>query len=187
MGDGAGRIVLCTHVVKSVHSHPQCFPLLQSLWDLPEDITPLVPTPFKIAKMYPSESPACWRQCGDKGTLAHSFCYCKSLRSYWRQIFSLISEITGNPILPNPAMVLLLHIGAENIPLSPRSTFIHLLLTAKVNIAMALSNPAFYYYHNCWPEPPMWYGENTSSKKPTLTKMSGLMFLIDVQSQMFSN
>lgn len=42
----------------------------------------------------------CWRQCGHQGTLAHILWYCKSLQSYWRQIFTLVSAISGQHIIP---------------------------------------------------------------------------------------
>lgn len=89
-------------------------------------------TPLKLAKIYLNCS-SCWRLCGDKGTLAHTLCFCKSLRSYWYQIFVLISDKSGHQVDPNPSLALL-HIGVETFPPSSRSIIICLLLAATLNI-----------------------------------------------------
>lgn len=85
--------------------------------------------------------PLCWRQCGDQGTLAHILWYYKSLRSYWWQIFTLISAISGHQTITNPALALQ-HIGIENLPRNTKSVIIHLLLAAKLNITRLWRTPS---------------------------------------------
>lgn len=90
-------------------------------------------TPFKLAKFYPACSPTCWRLCGENRTLAHTLWFCKSLRSYWCQIFSLICDILGQRVDPNLALALI-HIGVKALPPRTISIIIHLLLATKLNI-----------------------------------------------------
>lgn len=45
-------------------------------------------TPAKPSLMYTDHSPDCWRRCGKKGMLLHTFWYCKLLHPLWNTICS---------------------------------------------------------------------------------------------------
>lgn len=90
-------------------------------------------TPYRLSKMYQGHPPSCWRKCGSTGTIAHVLWFCKSLSSFWNQIFTLLSTITGIHSSPTPEAALL-HIGIEKYPVHCRSVVIHLLHAAKLNI-----------------------------------------------------
>lgn len=90
-------------------------------------------TPYRLPKMYPGQSPSCWRNCGSIGSIAHTLWFCKSLSSFWNQVFALISSITGISCSPTPALALL-HIGIEKFPTQSRCVILHLLYAAKLII-----------------------------------------------------
>lgn len=50
--------------------------------------------PFKLAKLYPTASPLCFRGCD----MLHVWWDCPKFRGFWNKIFSLIQKITGLPI-----------------------------------------------------------------------------------------
>lgn len=94
--------------------------------------------PYHLSKMYPGHWSSCWRNCGSIGSIAHPshihrLWFCKSLSSFWNQVFPLVSSITGTPWSPTPALALL-HIGIEKFPPQSRHVVIHLLYAAKLNI-----------------------------------------------------
>lgn len=82
--------------------------------------------------MYPSHPPTCWRNGGSVGSIAHTLWFCKSLSSFWKQIFVLIS-ISGTLSAPTLTLALL-HLGIEKYPLNSRVVIRHLLFAAKLNI-----------------------------------------------------
>lgn len=67
-------------------------------------------TPYRLSKMYPGYLHSCWRNCSSICSIAHTLWFCKSLSSFWNQVFVLISSITGTPLSPTSALALL-HIG----------------------------------------------------------------------------
>lgn len=91
-------------------------------------------TPYQLAKMFPSQSPLCWRDCGSQGTIFHTFWQCKNVSSYWKKVFSILADITGVLNPPEPALAIL-HLGIDNYPLQFRTVVTHILITAKMIIA----------------------------------------------------
>lgn len=65
--------------------------------------------PADLTRTYSSISDQCWRGCGHRGTLLHSWWECPVFRPYWEDIKSQIKEITGIDI-PLSAIHFLLHI-----------------------------------------------------------------------------
>lgn len=61
-------------------------------------------TPYRLSKMYSGHSPDCRRNCGSVGSMAHILWFCGSLSSFWKQIFILISSISGIPLTPTPSL-----------------------------------------------------------------------------------
>lgn len=64
----------------------------------------LVPT--RVAKMHPSALPACFRCCGQMGTMFHVWWQCPVVARFWIRIFNLVYSVTGVNIRrsPEPAL-----------------------------------------------------------------------------------
>lgn len=90
-------------------------------------------TPFRVAQFYPSQSSMCWHNCGQVGNLYHILWSCKSLTSFWNQIFSLISSIIGILTSPNPTLALL-NLDIVNFPPPFRLVIAHILLASRMVI-----------------------------------------------------
>lgn len=89
-----------------------------------------------------------WRQYRSVGSIAHILWFCKSLSSFWRQIFLLISSIYGIPSVPFSTLGRL-HVGIEKYAPESRFAIIHLLLAAKGNITR-MENPRMQCL--CYPD-----------------------------------
>lgn len=55
-----------------------------------------------------------------------------SLRSYWKQVFKVISELTSSQLPPSIELAIL-HINIHTIP-STTTTVVHILRSTKLNI-----------------------------------------------------
>lgn len=64
-------------------------------------------TPDRISWFQTTTSNLCWRQCGQKGDLLHTFWGCPKLTNLWSSSFRLISQIAKHHILPSPSLALL--------------------------------------------------------------------------------
>lgn len=91
-------------------------------------------TPLRLAKAYPSSSPHCWRACGSVGSLLHIFWSCPLLRSFWNEVFLLISDIIHRPSPNTPEFALLL-VGIESIPRIYRIIVCNILHATRLTIA----------------------------------------------------
>lgn len=75
---------------KSTHAASQC----SNHWEnYQETVHRWYLTPYRLSKIYPNLPNTCWRTCGSVGTITHLLWFCRSLSSFWRQIFFLISSI----------------------------------------------------------------------------------------------
>lgn len=86
-------------------------------------------TLHRLSQLYPAPavSPLCWCNCGQEGTLAHTFWYCPMLRPFWRVVSEIIISMTGRKFTLTPELALL-HIGITTLASSLRVVLIHLLL-----------------------------------------------------------
>lgn len=90
--------------------------------------------------MYPNTSDTCWRGCGDRGSLPHILWHCRSITSFWSQMFILILELTAINTRPDKPLAIL-HIGFERLSPPYRMVVLHLLLAAKGNIIKNWKTP----------------------------------------------
>lgn len=97
-------------------------------------------TPAKLATIYPTVNPKCFRGCQLTGSMAHIWWECPRIRSFWNKMFALIQKVTNYQIPRTPAIALL----NANLPKTPKTTckLIHfMLLGAKLTIAKAWKQP----------------------------------------------
>lgn len=86
-------------------------------------------TPYRLAKFSPTKFPLCRDNCGQIGHLLHNFWDCPNLKSFWKQVFPLLSSLTG--IISPPSLGLaVLHVGIDAYPSSFRAVVTHVLLAA---------------------------------------------------------
>lgn len=78
-------------------------------------LTRLYLVPTWLAKMYPSVSPLCFRDCQMPGTMCHIWWECSRIYGFWNSIFALIRRVTGQSVPKTPYLVLL------NAPVSVRN------------------------------------------------------------------
>uniref|UniRef100_A0A2D4LYR7 Reverse transcriptase zinc-binding domain-containing protein n=1 Tax=Micrurus spixii TaxID=129469 RepID=A0A2D4LYR7_9SAUR len=62
--------------------------------------------PLRLAKIYPSFSPICWK-CKQTGTFFHMWCLCPKAKTFWNKIKIWLQEITKEKIEFKPEMFLL--------------------------------------------------------------------------------
>lgn len=91
-------------------------------------------TPSRLHAMDPSISPLCWRECKEKGNLSHVLWECSKIQPLWKEVFSLISRITGVSCSSDPALALL-SLGINNFPLHSRTVAAHILFATRIAIA----------------------------------------------------
>lgn len=72
--------------------------------------------PTKLAKIYPTSSDACWRDCGHRGLFLHIWWDCPKLQPYWQDIRTQINLIL-NIDLPDSPMGFLLHVPTISLSL----------------------------------------------------------------------
>lgn len=90
-------------------------------------------TPYKLAKIYPSTSPLCWRCTDQVGSLFHILWSCKNLTSFWNSISTFIASLTGNLLKLSPAMALL-GINLDTFPFQYRILVANILIAARLTI-----------------------------------------------------
>lgn len=90
-------------------------------------------TPVQMYKFANLEDDSCWRGCSSKGSLIHILWDCPHIHTFWRKVFSLISDITG--IIMKPTLSLaILGIGLESFPYEFRTIMMHILFAARLLI-----------------------------------------------------
>ena len=61
-------------------------------------------TPIRVAIIKKSTNNKCWRGCGEKGTLLHSWWECKLVQSLWRMVWRFLKklkiELPYDPAIP---------------------------------------------------------------------------------------
>lgn len=97
-------------------------------------------TPAKLHRIFPSNSPLFWRNCGSDATHAHIWWSCPLIRPYWSKVLNLIHQITDID-LPQDPWITLFHSNSMPIGRYKRSLIPHLLNTAKALIPSKWGQP----------------------------------------------
>lgn len=90
-------------------------------------------TPVRLKQIYTTADNQCWRNCGEPGNLLHILWKCKSVLSFWKSIFSLISRITGT-ITPASPELALLGLTLDKYPNDQRCIMTHILIAARLTV-----------------------------------------------------
>lgn len=91
-------------------------------------------TPLRIHKMNLSIQPLCWWKCNNTGNHLHILWSCKVIKSFWKDLTSIIQDVTNTTSTSNPALALL-SLGIENFPPMARKIVIHILFAARISLA----------------------------------------------------
>lgn len=97
-------------------------------------------TPDKLHSLFPEHPNACWRQCGETGTLVHTFWSCPKLQKLWGDIEDLLTRVTNLTLSKDPLTYLL----GKPFPRLPRrsQTLLNQILTAtRIAIAAKWKSP----------------------------------------------
>lgn len=92
-------------------------------------------TPMRLSHIFSNVLMTCWRQCGSKGTIFNILWGCKSVKSFWNSVFSLLAKITGIILTPTPALALL-NLGIDTVPMKYRCITIYILIAARLSITL---------------------------------------------------
>jgi hypothetical protein len=79
-------------------------------------------TPISMAKIKTTHDNTCWRGCGERGTLLHSWWDCKLVQALWKAILRFLRkleiDLSEDPAIPllgiYPKYVLLCHRGMSS-------------------------------------------------------------------------
>lgn len=97
-------------------------------------------TPAKLATVYPTATPQCFRGCQLTGSMAHTWWECSRIKSYWNRMCSLIQRFSTHQIPKTPAIALL-NAYVPKMSKSTRKLIHFMLLGAKLMIAKAWKQP----------------------------------------------
>lgn len=96
--------------------------------------------PSRLATMFSSASPLCFRDCQAQGSMLHIWWECLRLRGFWNKVFAIIRKVSGLPVTKSPQVALL----NAPIPRTAKHTqklITFMLLGAKTTIAKAWKQP----------------------------------------------
>jgi hypothetical protein len=71
-------------------------------------------TPIRMAKIKTSGDNTCWRGCGERGTLLHSWWYCELVQLFWKSIWRFLRQL--EMYLPEDPAMLVLGIYPKDLP-----------------------------------------------------------------------
>lgn len=92
--------------------------------------------PSRLAKMFPSSSPQCFRDCKLTGTMAHVWWECPRIRNVWNKVFHVIFKVTGHRLQNSPGIALL-NWPIPKISKSTQKLIQFIFLGTKLSIAKA--------------------------------------------------
>lgn len=82
--------------------------------------------PTRLANMFPSSSPQCFRGCHLLDSMLHVWWKCLKIRGFWNKIFYLIHKVTSHLIPKSPSLALLNFPNLENSQIHSAANLIHL-------------------------------------------------------------
>lgn len=116
--------------IRSSHKYSRC----ANHWDLALKLLHRsYLTPIRLAHIFKGSSNHCWSECGSKGSLFYLMWECKSLRSFWKSVFSLMAPVTGVLISPTSTLALI-NLNMEHTPKQFRCIITHILFAARLTI-----------------------------------------------------
>lgn len=100
----------------------------------------LVPT--RLAKMFPSSSPFCFRGCNSPVSMIHIWWECLRLQGFWIIIFHIICKVISSQI-PKDLTIALLNAQIPDTNRAIQDLIFYILLGAKLTIARACTTKGF--------------------------------------------
>ena len=97
--------------------------------------------PLKLASIYPSSSPLCFRGCHGVGSMIHTWWECPRIRGYWNKVFHIIRRVTGCNLHQSPAIALL-NGFIPQVQKVTRKLILFILTGARITIAAAWKKPS---------------------------------------------
>ena len=97
-------------------------------------------TPVRTAKIKNSGDSRCWQGCGEKGTLLHSWWYCKLVQPLWKSVWWFLRKL--EIVLPEDPAIPLLSIYLKNVPSYNMDTCSTMFIAALLIIARSWKQPS---------------------------------------------
>lgn len=94
----------------------------------------------RLAQIFPSATPLCFRGFGLVGDHVHIWWPCPHIRKYWGNIFQVLRKLTGVPIPKSPLIALLNERVAEVSKVNQK-LILFVLVGARISVAWAWKQP----------------------------------------------
>jgi hypothetical protein len=96
-------------------------------------------TPVRMAKIKNSGDSRCWRGCGERRTLLHSWGDCKLVQQFWKSVSQFLRKL--GIVLPEDLAIPLLCIYPEVVHTCNKDTCSNLFIAALFIIARSWKEP----------------------------------------------
>ena len=96
-------------------------------------------TPVRMANIKHSGNSRCWRGCGERGTLLHSWWDCKMVQARWKSVWQFLRKL--GMTLPEDAIIPLLGIYPEDSPACNKDTCSTMFIAVLFIIARSWKQP----------------------------------------------
>lgn len=97
-------------------------------------------TPVKLARISPSHTSKCWRNCDIDGHIFHYWWECPSIAIFWMDISTLIQEVTNLSVEVTP-QIAPFGLGLSDLPPKFHLIITHILIVARLSIARLWKQP----------------------------------------------